>query len=59
MPARKPADIATEGNRFDATAVSQLAEPVRRYLAHALRDGGRLDEHVEVSRRLRLCPSGL
>jgi hypothetical protein len=49
MPARKTADIATEGNRFDATAVSQLAEPVRRYLAHALRDGGRLDEHVELS----------
>jgi hypothetical protein len=40
--------MATKGHGFDATAVSQLAEPVQRYLTHALRDGGRLDEHVEL-----------
>ena len=41
--------MVTEGDYFDATAVPQLAEPVQRYLTHELSNGGRLDEHVELS----------
>ena len=43
MPTREGRD------RFDASAVARLEEPVRRYLTHALRDGCELHEHVELT----------
>jgi hypothetical protein len=46
--------MVREGDRFAATAVGDLAEPVRRYLTHALCDGGRLEEHLEVSMHGRI-----
>jgi hypothetical protein len=42
-----PADRARD--RFDASALVQLEEPVRRYLTHALRDGGELHDRVELT----------
>lgn len=36
-------------DRFDARSVAHLEEPVRRYLTHALRDGGAPHEHVELA----------
>jgi hypothetical protein len=39
---------APGGRRFDAAALARLDEPVRRYLTHALADGGVLHERVEL-----------
>jgi hypothetical protein len=39
---------APSGRRFDAAALAGLDEPVRRYLTHALAEGGVMHERVEL-----------